>query len=260
MQFGAGSTFQRDFAQAILRSSATLPAHIAAPVQDGVESRFGVYRNNVIASLIRSLATRYPVVRRLLWEESFDSVARLYVAAHPPRSPVMLEYGDGFPAFIRSFGQDASLHYVADIAALESARRQAYHAGDAVPAGRGVFDGLTPEDAANLRLALHPSTILLTSRFPVVSIWEANQPDGDNEIAVWRSEAVLVARPELTVEVRRLTAGTYCFLTAIAQGRTVATAVQHAIDNAADLDLTECLTTLMAANIVVAAVGPRESA
>src|SRR5207248_3064950 len=121
------------------------------------ESRFGVYRNNVIASLTRAVAARYPVVRRLLWDESFDAIARLYVTAEPPRSPVLLEYGDGFPRFIRGLGEGASLRYVADIAALESARRHAYHAADAAPMGREVFAGLAPEPFVRLRLALHPS-------------------------------------------------------------------------------------------------------
>jgi hypothetical protein len=250
---------QRDFADAVLRGGIELPDAVTCRTPSATESRFGVYRNNVIASLTRAVAARYPVVRRLLCDESFDALARLYVAAEPPRSPVLLEYGDSFPRFIRGFGQEASLHFVADIAALESARRHAYHAADAVPVGREAFAALAPEAFADLRFVLHPSVVLLTSRFPIVSIWQANQQGGDNAIDIWRPESALLARPGLEVTIWRLSEGAYRFFTVIAEGLTVASAIQAASDQVPDSDLTECLTTLIAADIVVGMKRPAGS-
>src|SRR5262245_45889503 len=118
--------FQRTFADAILAGEAPPPPDLAGPTPTAIASRFGVYRNNVIFSLTNALAARYPVIRRLLWDDAFDAVARAYVKRHPPRSPVLLEYGQAFPEFLRYVGAAAAGAYLADIAELESARVRAY--------------------------------------------------------------------------------------------------------------------------------------
>ncbi len=55
--------FQRAFAEAIFSDDAHIPATIRAASGPGSASRFGVYRNNVMASLINAVAARYPVDR-----------------------------------------------------------------------------------------------------------------------------------------------------------------------------------------------------
>ena len=62
---------QRAFADAIFFDDAPIPATIRAASGRAHASRFGVYRNNVIAGLIKAVAARYPVVRKLLWDDAF---------------------------------------------------------------------------------------------------------------------------------------------------------------------------------------------
>ena len=228
-----------------------MPATIAAASGAAAASRFGVYRNNVIAGLINAIAARYPVTRKLLWPETFDAFARMYVAAEPPRSPVLIAYGESFPQYLRYVGQGAVADYVADIAELEAARTRAYHAVDAAPVGRAVFAALDADELPHLRLALHPSVSLVKSRFPVVTIWEANRHANDDMIHQWTQELALIARPRLAVEVWRLAPGVYAFLAALAAGETIGAAIARASATAADFDLGACLAVLIAADIVV---------
>ena len=243
---------QRGFAEAIFFDDAPIPASIRTASGPAHASRFGVYRNNVIASLTGAVAARYPVVRKLLWPDSFDRVARRYVMEEPPRSPLLLEYGASFPQFLRRIGQGTAADYLADVAELEAARTRAYHAADAKPLGHDAFAGLAADTLPDLRLTLHPSMTLLRSRFPIVTVWEANLYANDNVMNQWREEAALIARPHLEVEVRRLSAGTYEFCAAIAAGRTVGAAIARASANAADFDLAESFEALIGADIVVA--------
>ena len=81
---------QRAFAEAILSGDAPVPATVREASGPAHASRFSVYRNNVIAGLINAVSARYPVVRKLLWDDAFNRVAHQYVAAEPPRSPVLL--------------------------------------------------------------------------------------------------------------------------------------------------------------------------
>ncbi|AMN45031.1 HvfC/BufC N-terminal domain-containing protein [Rhodoplanes sp. Z2-YC6860] len=238
---------QRDFAEAILFDDAPIPATIRSASGPAHASRFGVYRNNVISGLINALAARYPVTRKLLWDDAFHAVARRYVATEPPRSPVMFEYGDGFPQFLREIGRSTASDYLADVAELEAARTRAYHAADATPLPREAFAAIAPEDLPELRLTLHPSVVLLASRFPVVSIWEANRSENDNMLRTWRPECALIARPYGQVEVRPLSVAVHAFVAALADGCTLDTAIAK---GGSDFDLAEGFATLISAEIV----------
>jgi hypothetical protein len=102
-----------------------------------------------------------------------------------------------------------------------------------------------------LRLTLHPTVALLRSRFPVVSIWQANVTDSGGTIREWRQESALIARPALEVEVHRLSAGTYAFLSALAEGETVGAAIERAASDQPQFDVTECLAKLISSNIII---------
>jgi hypothetical protein len=242
---------QAAFADAVFFDHAPIPATIREASGEAHASRFSVYRNNVVAGLINAVGARYPVVKKLLWDEGFNRIAQLYVTAQPPRSPVLLEYGESFPQFLRNVGHSASADYLADVAELESARTRAYHAADAAPVARDAFSRLAPDEILDLCLALHPSVQLLKSQFPVVSIWEANLHANDNVLNLWQPESALIARPRLNVEVRRLTPGAYEFLSALAGGCSVGEAVDRSIADVAEFDLTECFETLISADVTV---------
>lgn len=242
---------QRAFADAVFFDYAPIPSKIRDASGRAHASRFSVYRNNVFAGLINAVGARYPVVKSLLWDEGFNRIAQLYVTAQPPRSPVLLEYGETFPQFLRSIGQSVSADYLSDVAELESARTRAYHAADATPVARDAFSSLAPDEIPGLRLALHPSVQLLKSRFPVVSIWEANRHANDNALNLWQPECALIARPRLEVEVRRLPPGVYEFLSALADGGSVGEAIDRGIAHAPKFDLTESFETLVSANVTV---------
>ena len=242
---------QGAFADAVFFDHAPIPATIRDASGQAHASRFSVYRNNVFAGLTNAIGARYPVVKKLLWDDGFNRIAHLYVSAEPPRSPVLLEYGESFPQFLRSIGQGVSANYLADVAELESARTRAYHAADATPVARDAFSQLAPDEIPDLRLALHPSVQLLKSQFPVVSIWEANLHANDNTLNLWQPECALIARPRLDVEVRRLTSGAYEFLSALAKGSSVGDAIDRGVANAPEFDLTECFATLISADVTV---------
>jgi hypothetical protein len=163
----------------------------------------------------------------------------------------MFEYGDSFPKFLRRIGQSVASDYLADVAELEAARTRAHHAGDAAPVPRDAFAAIAPEDLPQLRLKLHPSIVLLESRFPAVSIWEANHFENDNMLDTWKAECALVSRPSLQVQVRALSASTHAFIAALAEGRALGTAIVKAFEGNPNFDLGDAFNTLIGAEIVV---------
>ena len=249
----AFAAVQHSFAAAVLGQPAELPIRAATAAR--AESGLAVHRNNVMSSLTKVVAARFPVVRRLLGEDCFLESVRRFIAAEPPRSPLLLEYGDGFPEFLRRPGDDSCSDHIADIADLENARGKAYHAADAAPLSPQTFAAIPAERLAGLRLTFHPSVSLLQSRFPIVSLWQAEQESGEAALPQGRPEAALIARPMLEVAVWNLPSGGFAFLTALRRGATMAEAAQAAMDAAPEFDLAVNLSVLIEAGIVTGFVG-----
>jgi len=91
--------------------------------------------------LIGALADTFPVTRELVGAPFFDAMARCFIDAEPPRSPVLTEHGDTFPEFVSAFPPAAGLPYLPDLARLELARVRAYHAADATALGADALAG-----------------------------------------------------------------------------------------------------------------------
>src|SRR5215831_17233992 len=85
------------FAAGLLDPLAQAPAGIAAP------ERYDIHRNNVTVSLIDAIGAIYPAVERITGTEFFRTMAREHVRATPPDSPLLFEYGRGFPDFIDDY-------------------------------------------------------------------------------------------------------------------------------------------------------------
>jgi hypothetical protein len=215
------------FAAALADPAAATPAQIRG--QEGAPDarRFAVYRNNIALSLIASLAARYPVTRRLVGEDFFRAMARAYAAVNKPNTPVLIRYGGGFPAFIAGFEPARDLAYLADVARLENAWVEAYHAAEAAPLALAALAGLDEESLAAAGVVFHPAARVLSSGHPVASIWAAHQ--GVVEVAAvenWRPEEALITRPEAEVLLRVLPPGGFAFASALLKGASVGEAHQ----------------------------------
>jgi hypothetical protein len=239
---------QKSFAHALLDHSAPAPRDMRGTHS---ERRFAIYRNNVAMGLFSALSARYPVVKRLVGDEFFGELSRRYIAVAPPRSPIMLCYGETFPDFINKFEAARPVPYLAAVARIEMARGLAYHAADATPIGANDFAALPPRQLAELRLTLHPSVSVVASPYPIFSIWNVNQSRAPVvPVMPWAAEAALIARPVHAVEVTKLRTGEAIFLQTLAQGDTVAEAFDAALADAPSFDVAQGLALLIKARIV----------
>ncbi len=216
------------FAAALVDPAEAVPAGVNGRRAVTDSRRFAVYRNNVHVGLVEALTKRYPVVARLVGDDFFRGMARVYVGAHKPASPLLIHYGADFPDFIAGFAPAATIPYLPDVARLESAWLEAYHAADAAALAIAALVTLPPERLPGLRLVAHPSTRLVVSRFPVGSIWSAHRSDPVQPIGHARAETVLVVRPLADVGVQVLPAGDTAFIAALLSGKSVAEAAELA--------------------------------
>ena len=139
---------------ALHRDDWALPSGLCSANGSDVAQRFGIYRNNVLSACTQALADTFPVCQALVGEAFFSGLALAFAQQQLPRTRRLAFYGQGFAEFVRQFPPAQSLPYLADVAQLEMARVQAYHAADA--------EGVSPE---RLQAALHPDADLPAWRF-----------------------------------------------------------------------------------------------
>jgi hypothetical protein len=72
-------------------------------------------------------------------------MARVYLVENPPRSPVIFEYGGSFADFLERFEPLAGYPYLPDVARLERAWLDAFHAADADPLQAGDLGAIPPD-------------------------------------------------------------------------------------------------------------------
>ncbi|WP_255009411.1 DUF2063 domain-containing protein [Roseovarius sp. M141] len=206
-----------------------------ATARDPAETarRFAVYQNNVAHSLTEALGARFPVIRRLVGDEFFGAMARVYAESSRPRTPVLIDWGDDFAAFLAAFEPLAGYPYMRDVARIEWVRGRAYHAADSAPLDPVAFAQANPSD---LVLRFHPSVQVLRLKTPAVSIWLANQPGSESGRALPQGgEIGLVLRDQkFRVPVLAICEGDAIFVEHLSTGATLQVAAELA--NWADTD------------------------
>lgn len=239
--------FQPEFAAALLDPARAVPSQLAAAYAETPSKRFAVYRNNVTVGLIGALAVRFPATQKIVGEEFFAETARVFVRAHPPRSPLLMFYGDKFPDFLAGFDPVADLPYLPDVARLEAARTHAFHAADAAPLDPAALQAIEPARLNCLHVTPHPAARIVRSEHPIVTIWAMNSGERElGQIDDWRGEDALVVRPELDVRVIALPPGGAAFLQALFAGAPLGEAAEAALAAREDFDLVANLAGLFA--------------
>jgi len=241
------------FARALLDPDNATPAVVAGPNGKAARKRYNVYRNNVTVSLINALAAAFPATMRITGVDFFRAMARFHVRAIPPTSPLLFEYGLDFPDFIERYEYARSMPWLADVARIERAWLDAYHAADAEPLTPQVLASIAPERLADTILTPHPATRIVRSRFPAVTIFAANRGDGPvGRIEAIEPEDALVTRPHLEVIVRRLPAGGAVFLTCLIGGEPLGAAAAAALAKSPEFDLPANIAGMVAAGAFTA--------
>jgi uncharacterized protein (UPF0276 family) len=251
----AADTRLEGFARALLASDPGVPPGLTFRRQAGPDRGFAIYRNNVAVSLIDALADTYPVVRELVGDEFFRAMAQNFTRLHPPTSPVMAAYGNGFADFVAGFPPAATLPYLADVARLEWLYVQAYHAADADPTSLERIDRLLADESTlpAARFALHPSLAVLQSPHAVVSLWAAHQGTGDlSAIDTSRQESAVVIRHAQEVQVVSVRPGAALFIAALGRGVALGPAAESAVAADPDFDLADALGFLIRSGAITA--------
>ena len=242
--------FQADFAAALASGN---PAACPEALVGEAADRFRIYRNNFYHGLSQQLAEAYPVVRRLVGDAFFFATARAFLEVYAPRNRSLTLFGEEFPGFLEDFPPAASLPYLPHVARLERAWLEALHAADAAPLAPTAALAGQDQALAEARFSVHPAARIVTSDYPLVDLWRANQPGVDPSQRSFEAvaQSALITRPQLRVMVRALTPAQATFGRSLFAGEDVVTAFERASQAGDRFDVTAAFRELLAAGAFV---------
>lgn len=235
------SELQARFAAA-LRDDTAAAGFGDAILAAGIDAadRLAVYRNNWQVNATQALALAFPAIERLTGRAFFAPFVREFLGAHPSRSGDLRALGGPFPDFVARRFSGTPHEYLGDVAALEWAWQEALVAHDAAPLAADRIAAVPAGEVPALRFRAHPGTRLVSSPWPVFTIWRHNRFAEDDGALIQLdrgAEQVLIHRSGPGTMARLCEPADYRFLAALYAGRSLAEAYDRASATASTFDV-----------------------
>ncbi|MEE9451554.1 MAG: DNA-binding domain-containing protein [Gammaproteobacteria bacterium] len=241
---------QHAFYQAISQQGdgSVLSPHLLSHPNLSVNQQLAIYRRNKNTALCNTLSAHYPVCLRLVGDEFFNAMAKIYIEQTPSHFTDLNKYGSNFSLFIKDFQPTQDLPYLPDVARLEWAWVQAFYGQDMMARlDADLIAAMDNEQVEKVVFQLPVNANLLSSSYPIAKIWQVNQLDyeGEQQIDLTQNEVLLLVwRDGWRVAIEPLTQVQWQLLQVFAQGLPLEAVCHHAI--AQNIDVSEYLADFIA--------------
>ncbi|MFL6578013.1 MAG: putative DNA-binding domain-containing protein [Povalibacter sp.] len=238
---------QRSFVEGVLRNNTAVAARTIRDNGIAPARRISIYRNNAVEGFLKTMQATFPVVSRLSGEEWFRQTVRSYMEQHPSRSGNIHFIGEKFASYLEVELYDSPYLYFADVARLEWLYQEVLVAADHPGFDLKALAHVGPDAYSAIRFQIRPALRLLDAAFPVLAIWQANQPDApDTQIELISGTThTMIIRRDTHVEMRELSVGHAALLRGFVDRLSFGEAADAALDADPALDLAAALTYLV---------------
>lgn len=251
MSEGASADWQALLAAAVSRPGTPDPATLAGLVRAS-PARLAVYRNNALVPLVQALEETFPACRQLVGAGPWRTLLIDFVRRHPPRAPVLQDYGAELPDFLSETGAAKAHAALLDLVRLELRVVETWHAADGPLLDAADFARLLehPDRLADLCFTVHPTATLMRSDHPVGSLWlAAHRAQSGPAACPAGPETVLLTRPGWQVEVRLLAPAEATLLAQLVAGRCLGEAMEAALASQPQAEPAALLATLVGSQL-----------
>jgi hypothetical protein len=163
--------------------------------------RLEIYAGAYFQRLLDVMREDFPATRTVVGDERFSALVRTYLAAHPPTEPSVFDLGRHFPRFLAK-RRDLE-KFVAELARLERATLEVFHAAEATALSAEAMRAIAPERWPALELRTHPALAIVDCKFAVAPVLRAisehapwsNPPREAASVLVWRQSSQVFYRP-----------------------------------------------------------------
>jgi hypothetical protein len=163
---------QRELQRELLGETSAIGAAVVEAPPLSVDARLGIYRHAYRARLTEALDDVHPILHRILGDETFDSMAEIFIETHPSVHRSIRWYGTELADFLAVQAPFAAEPALAELARFESTLSEVFDAPDATPLDRAALSTVEPDAWAALRFRLHPSVRRLALWWNVVAVWQ----------------------------------------------------------------------------------------
>lgn len=168
---------ERLFQDFVARGTPDVAAYVVSDARAGVEQRLDVYHQAYRLRLLEALGNDFPNLKRYVGDAEFERIARAYIELHPSTQPSVRGFGKSLARFLDAPELAGAEPVLADIAAFEWARGEAFDAPDApVLTVKGLAE-IPRADWPFLRLRLHPTLRRLSLRWNAPALCKALADD-----------------------------------------------------------------------------------
>jgi hypothetical protein len=240
---------QLRFAAALFEGSDAIVSPQIADAAPSAGARLGVYRNNLREGFIKTLALEFPVVERLVGADFFRRTALDFLLQHPSRRGDLTYVGAPFATWLRTQFGNGDYAWLPDVAELEWALQEVAIAPECPAVPAAALDDVPADRYQDLIFEANPTTRLVESRFPVVRIWQTNQPGAADESVDLDcgGDHVLLRRRSDDLEFVHLLPGHFTFARMLARRAPLGLATDALLALDPDFDLAGALRALMLA-------------
>lgn len=260
---------QLEFMNAVLMPAAQGAKFTAPDIRQSAHSlltpaeRMAVYRRNIMTTLRGALGDIFPTTKSMMGREIFLAAADMFIQQTPSLSGDLNQFGREWPDFLNGYAQSSPSSclpaYLHEMARLDWAWHEAFHAADHEPLDLLRLAAVPGEQHASLVFSLHPSAHLIESPHPLWQLWQMHQPEvGNNshaEEAMGDAQSapdfLLVHRGEADVTLTRLSEAQFRFLSACMQQQGLGRACDAAFQSDEAFSLQEFLIEAVQQNIIV---------
>lgn len=215
-------------------------------------ARLNIYRNNVFGNFESVLSSIYPAIKRLVGEDYFEKLVLDFCKKYPSRSGNLDNFGKEFPQFLKQIRKQHKLPYLPDTARLELLFHQSYFCKNSKNFDIKKFQKIPSENFFNLTFKLHPSCFLITSKFPIFSIWHSNvNKKKPKKISLQESESAAISKALGQVEIIKLLPEEFIFLQNLSEEKNLFETYKKILRSTKkDCDIGQMLHKFIAAKII----------
>ncbi|HVN27936.1 MAG TPA: DNA-binding domain-containing protein [Candidatus Binataceae bacterium] len=166
------------------------------------EERVDIYANMYFYRILDVLKEDFPATLATLGEERFHNLATGYLIEYPPSHFSISYAGQHLADFIRAHPIREDFPLLADLAQMERALIDVFHAADATPLDAEAMRAIPPEEWPSIRMRLHPAHQIIELEFDVAPMINAVEESGTtvppprdhNRMLVWRKRNTVFYR------------------------------------------------------------------
>ena len=195
---------------------------IAGDERLSAEDRVDIYANMYFYRLLDVLKEDFPATLATIGDDRFHNLVTSYLIEHPPSHFSVGQAGRYLADFLRDYPLREDFPFIEDLARLERALIESFHAADAAPLGAEQMRAIPPDQWPAVQLKLHPTIIMLALQWNVsetlAQVEQAEKPAPPKR----HHAVVLVWRNRNRVHCREVDAVEYAALSMMIDGTTFA--------------------------------------